>query len=163
MKLINNFKQWLIHWVWILTIIAIAWISYSAYQTTIDRAVSNTLLTAEKYNQLVDRLEEIDQKQLATAWVNFDWTNCPSNICDIRDSYNVSSVTRNYNGNYTINFENFMQNSNYSTFLNHWDVTQRGWDILISQTSSWTRVETRDEHWNEINASTINVQVFWGK
>jgi hypothetical protein len=43
------------------------------------------------------------------AWVNFNGTNG-----NIRGSGNVSSVTRNGTGNYTINFTTAMQDANYS-------------------------------------------------
>jgi len=43
------------------------------------------------------------------AWVNFDGTGTVA----IRDSLNVSSVTDNGIGNYTVNFENALPHSNY--------------------------------------------------
>lgn len=42
------------------------------------------------------------------AWVNFNGTNAA-----IRSSFNVSSVTRNSTGNYTISFTTSMPNTNY--------------------------------------------------
>lgn len=48
--------------------------------------------------------------QGCTAWVNFDGT---TGI--IRDSFNVSSVTRNGVGDYTLVFATPMGNVNYST------------------------------------------------
>ena len=45
----------------------------------------------------------------ARAWVNFNGTNGA-----IRGSYNVSSVTRNGTGDYTVNYTNPMPNVNYS-------------------------------------------------
>ena len=48
----------------------------------------------------------------ARAWVNFDGTTAtPSTI---RGSGNVSSVTKNATGNYTVNFTTAMPNANYS-------------------------------------------------
>ena len=46
----------------------------------------------------------------AKAWVNFNGIPTVS----IRASYNVSSVTRNSSGNYTINFTNAMPDANFS-------------------------------------------------
>ena len=46
----------------------------------------------------------------AKAWVNFNGQGTVA----IRDSYNVSSITDNGTGNYTINFTTAMSNSNYS-------------------------------------------------
>jgi hypothetical protein len=47
---------------------------------------------------------------IAKAWVNFDGTGTPS----IRGSYNVSSITDNGTGDYTVNFTTAMPNANYS-------------------------------------------------
>ena len=46
----------------------------------------------------------------AKAWVNFDGTGTVS----IDDSFNVSSITDNSTGNYTINFTNAMPNAEYA-------------------------------------------------
>ena len=46
----------------------------------------------------------------AKAWVNFDGTGTVS----IDDSFNVSSITDNSTGNYTINFTNAMSNAEYA-------------------------------------------------
>lgn len=46
----------------------------------------------------------------AKAWVNFDGVTTTT----IRGSFNVSSVTRNSTGNYTINFTTAMVNANYA-------------------------------------------------
>lgn len=46
---------------------------------------------------------------IATAWVNFNGTGTVA----IRDSYNVSSITDNGTGDYTINFATALANANY--------------------------------------------------
>ncbi len=48
-------------------------------------------------------------KQMCTAWVNFDGVSGPI----IRDSHNISSVTRLQQGRYQINFATPMSNSTY--------------------------------------------------
>jgi hypothetical protein len=48
--------------------------------------------------------------QLCKAWVNFNGVTTAT----IRASYNVSSVTRNSTGNYTVNFTTSMTDANYS-------------------------------------------------
>jgi len=50
----------------------------------------------------------------AKAWVNFNAISGSS--CVIRTSYNVSSVTYNSTGSYTINFTNAFVDANYSWF-----------------------------------------------
>jgi hypothetical protein len=47
---------------------------------------------------------------LCRAWVNFDGTGTPA----IRASYNVSSITDNGTGDYTVNFTTAMADANYS-------------------------------------------------
>ena len=47
-------------------------------------------------------------KGSAKAWVNFNGTGGT-----IRDSYNVSSVTVNSTGNFSVNFTNALANANY--------------------------------------------------
>lgn len=44
------------------------------------------------------------------AWVNFDGAGTVA----IRDSFNVSSITDNGTGNYTVNFTDAMPDANYS-------------------------------------------------
>ena len=45
------------------------------------------------------------------AWANWDGANSPYSI---RASYNVSSVTRNASGDYTVNYTNAITDANYS-------------------------------------------------
>jgi hypothetical protein len=47
------------------------------------------------------------------AWVNFNGTGTVA----IRDSFNVSSITDNGTGDYTINFATAMPNANYAVTL----------------------------------------------
>ena len=47
----------------------------------------------------------------AKAWVNFNGIGTVA----IRDNFNVSSITDNGTGNYTVNFTNSMGDTNYAT------------------------------------------------
>ena len=49
----------------------------------------------------------------ALAWVNFNGVTTAT----IRSSYNVSSVTRNGTGDYTVNFSNALSDANYSALI----------------------------------------------
>ena len=51
---------------------------------------------------------------LCRAWVNF---NGVSGSVAVRASFNVSSITRNGAGDYTVTFTNAMPDANYATFL----------------------------------------------
>lgn len=53
--------------------------------------------------------EEIQQGR-AKAWVNFNGKG----TIEINDDYNVSSITDNGTGRYTVNFTNAMSNANYA-------------------------------------------------
>ena len=58
------------------------------------------------------------QRLIPTAWVNFNGTGTVA----IRDSENVSSVTDNGTGYFTINFTTVMDNANYCpTGLSRWN------------------------------------------
>jgi len=48
------------------------------------------------------------------AWVNFDGTTNTAGFCTIRGSGNVSSITDNNTGYYTVNFTTPMPDTNYS-------------------------------------------------
>jgi hypothetical protein len=49
----------------------------------------------------------------AKAWVNFDGTGTVT----VRASYNVSSITDNGTGDYTINFTNALPDANYAPII----------------------------------------------
>ena len=49
---------------------------------------------------------------IAKAWVNF-----AGSTATINGSFNVSSVTRNGTGDYTVNFSTAMVNANYSSIV----------------------------------------------
>jgi hypothetical protein len=64
--------------------------------------------TAQRDRQAIDA--RVPPDLVCKAWVNFNGTGTVA----IRDSYNVSSITDNGVGNYTINFTNAMPNANYA-------------------------------------------------
>ncbi len=55
----------------------------------------------------------INQSRIAKAWVNFDGTGTVA----IRDNYNVSSITDEATGKYTVNFSTAMSDANYSAVM----------------------------------------------
>tara|TARA_A100001201_G_C4066777_1_gene194401 strand:+ start:779 stop:1183 length:405 start_codon:yes stop_codon:yes gene_type:complete len=62
--------------------------------------------------------------QFCRAWVNFDGS---IGAVSVRGSFNVSSVTENASGDYTINFTTAMSNANYAvTTLGHTKLTNNG-------------------------------------
>jgi hypothetical protein len=61
----------------------------------------------------------INGAQLAKDWVNFNGTGTVA----IRDSYNVSSITDNGTGYYTVNFSTILSNTNYCAIAQRRNVT----------------------------------------
>jgi hypothetical protein len=60
------------------------------------------------------KMGSAEQSGLAKAWVNFNGTGTVA----IRASYNVSSITDNGTGDYTVNFTTAMVDANYSLSAN---------------------------------------------
>jgi hypothetical protein len=52
-------------------------------------------------------------EQVARGWVNFNGTG----VVAIRDSYNVTSITDNGTGDYTVNWTSALPNANYCCVL----------------------------------------------
>jgi hypothetical protein len=69
----------------------------------------------------------------AKAWVNFNGTGTVA----IRASYNVSSITDNGTGNYTINFTNALADANFATNITH-GFNGTGTDFLLDFLESST-------------------------
>ena len=98
------------------------------------------------------------------AWVNFNGTLSSGNI---RASGNVSSVTRNGTGDYTVNFTTALPDANYSTNIS-WNQPTFGSTVIgagvhsdISDnltTYSTTQVRIRSMFINTSNQSTVRDQ-----
>jgi len=80
--------------------------------TTVEGAVEKATsaeVIAETADKYADAATMQSHNGIAKAWVNFDGTGTVS----IRDSYNVSSITDNGTGLYTLNLSITMANSDY--------------------------------------------------
>jgi hypothetical protein len=64
----------------------------------------------------------------AKAWVNFNGTGTVA----IRASFNVSSITDNGTGNYTVNFTNAMPDANYATQIGVSDISWGAFGTTIN-------------------------------
>jgi hypothetical protein len=71
----------------------------------------------------------------AKVWVNFNGTGTVA----IRASYNVSSITDNGTGDYTINFTNALPDANYVWTVGGWNngVGNGGWIAAGTGTGSY--------------------------
>jgi hypothetical protein len=79
------------------------------------------------------KLGTTEQKQIAKAWVNFNGTTSPGTI---RSSYNVSSVTKNATGDYTVNFASALADANYSANISSANTTVPDGPIVAIQSIS---------------------------
>lgn len=97
------------------------------------------------------------------AWVNFNGTGTIA----IRASFNVSSITDNGTGDYTVNFTNAMPNANYSVSgtAAYWETPSgRGsiWFELAAQSTILTtsvRVQTTSTS-SIFDCPFVGVQIF---
>jgi hypothetical protein len=80
-----------------------------------------------------DEIVDTNSNQICKAWVNFNG----SGTVAIRDSYNVSSVTDNGTGDFSVNFTAAMPSANYSS------VSGAGWDSASTATGITIRTYTR--------------------
>ena len=100
---------------------------------------------------------------ICKAWVNFNGTGTVA----IRDSFNVSSITDNGTGDYTVNFTTAMPNANYAAMgCLQWD--QSGgtaaaiWVQLarFAQTTSAVRIVASVSTGVAYDGTTVAVAVF---
>jgi hypothetical protein len=73
-------------------------------------AESGTGLTNSADGSGILKLQSAGKTTNALAWVNFNGTGTVA----IRSSYNVSSITDNGTGDYTVNFATALSDANYS-------------------------------------------------
>lgn len=71
---------------------------------------------------------------LPSAWVNFNGTG----VVAIRDQQNVSSITDNGVGDYTVNFATPMANANYSAVPVFTDTVVIPWAAMVNRANVLT-------------------------
>ena len=96
-----------------------------------------------------------EQSQLCKAWVNFNGTGTVA----IRAAYNVSSITDNGTGDYTVNFTTALADANYSI------VGGSGVNAFVGcdqpdKTASSVNVFTRTYANDLIDYDNVNVAIF---
>jgi hypothetical protein len=100
-------------------------------------------------------------KAPCVAWVNFNGTGTVA----IRASYNVSSITDNGTGDYTINYTNALADANYSFVVTGYNLS--GSYVALSVISSLTapsttvtRVSCKDSSFGQTDSAYVNCAVF---
>ena len=102
--------------------------------------------------------EEIAQGR-AKAWINFNGTGTVA----IRDSFNVSSITDNGTGDYTLNFTNNMSNANYVLCMSgstNNSFSRAGTQAPTSMTTSTARVFTANSTGSSVDREYCAVAIF---
>jgi len=103
----------------------------------------------------------------AQAWVNFNGVSTAT----IRASYNISSVTYNGTGDYTLNFTNAMTDTNYATIMSGtMDVVSSGAQYWIgmrassgtptTKTTSAVRVVSLQYNTAQIDSQQMSIVIF---
>lgn len=107
-------------------------------------------------------------KGISKAWVNFDGvlagTRPFTSSGGIRASFNVSSITYNRTGDYTVNFTTSMMDSNFSCICTtgnpDGETTNKSIGIFDIPNSSSARFLAQSSNGNNVNLSFINVSIF---
>jgi hypothetical protein len=99
---------------------------------------------------------------MCRAWVNFNGTGTVA----IRADFNVSSITDNGVGDYTVNFATAMADVNYAvTGMANWDGTARGAAMGINQLRTKTAsalpiVTFQSANYGLFDPSEIDISIF---
>ena len=98
-----------------------------------------------------------EQGQLCKAWVNFNGTSTVA----IRASYNVSSITDNGTGDYTVNFTSALADANYSAVVAMQPTASNGGSDTFPINPSTSSVTVKHYEVNILRDSNyVNVAVF---
>jgi len=103
----------------------------------------------------------------AKAWVNFDGTfgTSPFTVANggIRAAFNVSSVTDNGTGNYTINFTTAMPDANYSFSTSYGDPVSSGTCLVRAGAADYLTTSLTIDTVSTTNfqdVAVVNITVF---
>lgn len=93
---------------------------------------------------------------LCRAWVNFNGTGTVA----IRASFNVSSITDNGTGNYTVNFTNALNDANFGATVTNGFVSYA--NVPVTSDFTTTSVKVRCYNANDVaeDTSIVSVSVF---
>ena len=96
----------------------------------------------------------------AKAWVNFNGTGTVA----IRVSFNVSSITDNGTGDYTVNFTTALADTNYAAVATSGGTSSawliRDYSDATSRSASAIRFATASNAGTALDPSIINVAIF---
>jgi hypothetical protein len=98
----------------------------------------------------------------AQAWVNFDGTTNVAGNCSVQDSHNVSSVSDDGTGSYTINFSNTLANTDYMAQGDHNNPSGHQQNVFIRGVYTTTQLHLETSNTTYVDVSRCNVIVFGG-
>ncbi len=109
-------------------------------------------------------LTPTDSKALAKAWVNFNGTGTVA----IRSSFNVTSITDNGVGAYTVNFATAMEDTNYAVLATSGDGASTNYRVVqvsdvTAPTTTAVRLQTLTQNSGNPQAtdhSRVSVAIF---
>lgn len=94
---------------------------------------------------------------LCRAFVNFNGTGTVA----IRSSFNVSSITDNGTGDYTVNFTNAMPDANYSTVITSLSGYVDSGGSVYSQTTTQTKARSiASTSGSFVDSAMVSVAIF---
>jgi hypothetical protein len=107
------------------------------------------------------RNNSVEVGTLCRAWVNFNGTGTVA----IRASFNVSSITDNGTGDYTVNFTNAFSDANYAAILSIKDNSGSAPSISFRySTGLYTTTQVQVQGWTytgvQYDSLIVNVAVF---
>ena len=105
------------------------------------------------------KLGTTEQKQICKAWVNFDGTLATP--ITPRASYNVSSITNNGTGDYTVNFATPMADANYAMVITTAQGIVTGY-TGATYTVNAARFDTRQANTSILVTPPINSVIVFG-
>lgn len=128
--------------------------------TTIINANTSAGLTQTADTSGILKVQSNGKTTNALAWVNFNGTGTVA----IRSAYNVSSITDNGTGDYTVNFTTALSDANYAVCVNGYQTTSGGVLIGYAQggtyTTSATRIATVNSAFSNTDMQNVSVLIF---
>jgi len=111
----------------------------------------------------VDTIKDTNNVEVYTckAWVNFDGTQAAADM--IRESGNVSSITDNGTGDYTVNFTNAMTDADYAVACSSSSEAVTNSDTMVNPytwSSSSVTIGVNSNSGVLVDRSQVNVAIF---
>lgn len=129
---------------------------------SVNAASSSTLVLKNGVANTPPTIQDSNGTQVGTfcrAWVNFNGTGTVA----IRASFNVSSITDNGTGDYTVNFTNALPDANYGVFYSGQRSTSAsdfGFTKGYSSTTTSVRALTSGSTGTQTDWEAVTVSVF---